>query len=97
MKIKKITKRDSRQAEVRIYIWPKKETVMDNLVNRHSRPYKDWKPLAEEALAKVTNVAVKDNPYKIGWSQKAGCNCGCSPGFIVRGLREYYDIHVDVA
>jgi len=65
--------------QTRVYVWPERETVMENLVNRRSRPYNEWRPLVLKEL--------RDAGYqveKLQWNQKAGCTmCPCSPGFIV--------------
>ncbi len=53
------------------------ESVWENLENRHSRPWKAIKPLLEN-MPGAERLTFR-------WSQKAGCNCGCSPGFIVDG------------
>ena len=61
----------------------KKETIIDNLMNRRNRPHKEYKT----HLATVLNKS--DIPVSFikhaQWSQKAGCSCGCSPGFIIKG------------
>lgn len=82
----------------RIYIWVKGETLLENLHNRHSRPVKFYKTQVLPKLFEELNV----NPKTVNarWSQKAGCSCGCSPGFIVDGYIpdcHNQDIHVDVA
>ncbi len=61
--------------ESRIYVHPEGETIMDNLMNRRTRPYNDYRKL------------LADLPFMPGarWSQKAGCKmCPCSPGFIAK-------------
>jgi len=73
----------------RAYFFPSDETVIDNLMNRRNRPHTQYKVLLLELLKKK---GLK--PEKITWSQKAGCSCGCSPGFILKGLQK--DIFVDV-
>ena len=81
-------------ASLRVYVWPQGETVIDNLSNRHSRPIKEFKAIAVEAL-KREGIAFES----IRWSQKAGCACGCSPGVIVEGTdwtRLGGSLHVDV-
>lgn len=57
-----------------------KENVMDNLVNRFDRPWKLWKQGVIDTL-KAEGVNVES----VSWSQKAGCRCGCSPGFKIKG------------
>ena len=59
-------------SKARIYVWEEGETILQNLVNRRSRPTKLYREL------------LKDQPFMQGarWSRTAGCGCGCSPGFI---------------
>lgn len=46
------------------------------------------KKLLPEVLAKagVHPEAIKVCVQQSRWSQKAGCSCGCSPGFVVNNL-----------
>lgn len=65
-------------ARARVYFFHEGENMLQNLCNRNARPstlYKTWLPdIAEQmGLPRTT---------KFRWSQKAGCQCGCSPGFI---------------
>lgn len=79
-------------AHTRIYIWPIGESLVKNMNNRRNRPYVRWKKeVLPEVLAKY-NLSTS----KISWSRKAGCRCGCSPGFIVKDARGF-DIHVEVS
>ena len=66
----------------KIYIWPEGESLLDNLMNRNSRPIKAYRKAMESAL---DSMGVDRSKLYIKWSQKAGCSCGCSPGFIVNG------------
>ena len=77
-----ITEFDLRPAQGRavIYVSVDSETILDDFANRHSRPYQLMRPLVEQAL-RDANKQFKS----LRWSQKAGCRCGCSPGFIVKG------------
>lgn len=63
-----------------IYIWQKGESIADNLIYRRARPYTVWRK-------QVLPLLVEKYPYlakfKFSWSQRAGCSCPCSPGFIV--------------
>ncbi len=76
------------------YIWPKGESVMENLANRRTRPNKEWAILLQAELLK------QGVPFKsVHFSQKAGCPCGCSPGFFIKGDYGYeygYTYHMDV-
>lgn len=73
------TRSQDRPTRARIYMWPKNESVLENfLVGRRVRPVAAMKalmPKVLEAVGQVPEVSVR-------WSQKAGCGCGCSPGFI---------------
>lgn len=84
-----------------LYIFPTAkgnvaEGIMENLLNRRDRPYKEWKKLIPEILkqAKVPADAIENVDAR--WSQKCGCACGCSPGFKLRGLNIKSDLFVDV-
>ena len=91
MRIGKITVCEENDGKfARIYFFHSKETVIDNLRERNSRPYNELKKL----LPKVFKKANLPADTKVRWSQKAGCSCGCSPGFIAdfRG----HDVFVDL-
>lgn len=63
------------------------ESILENLENRRSRPYNEYRKLMPEVLKKANkNPDFADIPEntKAAWSQKAGCSCGCSPGFILQ-------------
>jgi hypothetical protein len=32
----------------------------------------------------------------LSWSRTAGCSCGCSPGFILRGVKSHLDLYVEM-
>ena len=77
----------------RVYIWPRGENVLDNLMNRFDRPYEAYR----ELLPRIFEAAGVDVNAKARWSQTAGCSCGCSPGFIIEeGGSNYTDLHVDL-
>lgn len=63
-----------------VYVSVSGETIFEQLINRRHRPYKALRPIVLEELTKrgieFTNIR---------WSQKAGCSCPCSPGFIIQG------------
>jgi hypothetical protein len=62
----------------RVYVWVKNESVFENLSNRRSRPQDLYRALLREHV--MTQLGHGDVPLR--WSQKAGCECGCSPAFI---------------
>ena len=77
-----ITTRDSHREDAgkktRVYVSWSGENMAQDFVNRTSRPHGRVRPLVEmvleEAGIDVTGMT---------WSQKAGCSCPCSPGFIL--------------
>ena len=80
MKIKSIQVRELNEyKKPRIYFFIEDETIFDNLMNRRSRPYDEYRKL----LPKVFKKAGIKADTKARWSQRAGCSCGCSPAFIV--------------
>jgi hypothetical protein len=73
----------------RVYVWLKGENVLENFVARHNRPHQVYRDYLVDALERV---GASLEGCTVNWSQKAGCGCGCSPGFVVRGLRT--DVHI---
>ena len=101
-------RRSYRAGHTRLYFFPQGESVMDNLRNRRTRPhnvYRTFIPAALDLLRAKSNteadykmVEAWMKPEKISWSQRAGCSCPCSPGFIVIGPGfKDFDIYVDIA
>lgn len=84
------TARDSRQ-RTRVYFWPQNETVFDNIVNRHFRPVRLYRKHIPYVLMQVG----APDGTRAAWSQRAGCSCPCSPGFIL-DVNLGYDINVTV-
>lgn len=72
------------------YIWVSGESVLDNLINRHSRPYKFYQDnvlpfVLDEVVRKYPELekSLSRNVKDWGWRSKCGCSmCPCSPGFI---------------
>jgi hypothetical protein len=72
--------------KMRIYFDIKGETLMENLENRRCRPYNEYKKLLPQVIKELQNQGLNiTGNEKIYWSQKAGCSCGCSPGFVLEG------------
>jgi hypothetical protein len=76
----------------KLYIFTEGETILENLVNRRSKPHQFYKAeIIPKVLVMITDEQIikelLSNPKaKWGWSQKCGCSmCPCSPGFIQRG------------
>lgn len=86
----KITKRKSerRGMKSRIFFFHNNESILDNLINRHDRPQKAYRQLLPQIM--------EQNGFngKVRWSQRAGCSCPCSPGFIVDGWNGGVDLYV---
>ena len=89
-----------KQNQKRLYIWPKGESVLENLFEgRHNRPVSFYRKEILPTIRKLFNI---DRNTAINWSQKAGCSCPCSPGFIIKdhkfyNMDERYDIRVTVS
>jgi hypothetical protein len=68
----------------RLYFFIERESVLNNLMDRRSRPYNEYRKKISDALqiAGVSKEHAEEVAKKAGWSQTAGCSCGCSPGFI---------------
>lgn len=54
----------------------------ENFNNRRKHPLSLYRKSALKALDKLE---IDRSKLSVKWSQKAGCRCGCSPGFIVDG------------
>ena len=64
----------------RLHVFSSGETLLENLYNRHNRPYNLYKKVVVPAVV----AEFKKKGFRVegmSWSQKAGCPCGCSPGF----------------
>ena len=95
MRITDVSKQpmDGRRLTSHAYFFPKDESIVENLANRRSRPTAEYKDLLLEYLHKEGITGVK--PV---WSQRCGCKCGCSPGFRINGLDNYFkDFFFEVA
>jgi len=59
----------------KVYVFEDGESIIENLMERRQRPSARYKAIVLEQHPELEG--------KIRWSQKAGCSCGCSPGFLV--------------
>jgi hypothetical protein len=103
----KRTPNNMRDRLSKVYVWPEGETLMENLAERRNRPIKLYRTVLATALERAgcPETLAKQLAASARWSQKAGCGCGCSPGFrldrevsvIKDGRAIYADFHVTVA
>jgi hypothetical protein len=77
----------------RVYIFPQGETLLDNLQNRRSRPYNEYRKQVMPAVIRALGLPAGT---RVKWSQYAGCSCPCSPGFVVDSVLGK-TVYVDVA
>lgn len=78
----------------RVYVWTEGETIIENLQNRRQRPHTIYK---KELIPVVLWRMGLPADTKVRWSQKAGCGCGCSPGFIIDGDWGGKSVHLKVS
>lgn len=67
-------------SKVRLFIHPESENILDNMSNRHDRPHKAYRKFVLPVV--LERLKLQFIPGAT-WSQKAGCSCGCSPGYIL--------------
>lgn len=95
--VKRVGFQDSRRNKHHVFIWPEGESLIENLANRRSRPVKEYRAVVNKVLE---DHDVDTSKVIVKWSQRAGCGCGCSPGFVVDGWlgTELHrkDIHITV-
>ena len=63
-----------------MYIFHDNEDIVDDFFNRHNRPSAQYR---KEILPTVRKALQMSDTIKFAWSQKAGCKCPCSPGFLI--------------
>lgn len=87
------------EAAPRMYVDVQDETLIENINNRRMRPYNLYKTLIHaSALGTLLNLG------NLKWSQRAGCSCPCSPGFILPSQTvnigghsfRYFDVWINV-
>ena len=78
-----------------MYFFPSGETLINNIAERRRRPYNEYRKLIPK-VCEMVGLNYKDHQFT--WSQKAGCSCGCSPGFIIKHLyckQVFVDVTMD--
>ena len=92
MKIK-FKRSERRTAKTRVYFFHDDETIMDQFMNRHDRPYRAYRAMLPQIFEQVDLLK---QGTKARWSQYAGCSCPCSPGFIIDNSYGYdVFVHID--
>lgn len=84
----------------RMYVWLKDESILDNLENRRRRPHALYRAFIPKILDALNVPEAKREGIRFNWSQRAGCSCPCSPGFVVTGMPSdgtYFDISVTIS
>ena len=66
-------------AKPRLYVHVDGENILENLAFRTNRPSRLYREILPAAFKKL-GIPGDTKAY---WSQKAGCSCGCSPGFVL--------------
>lgn len=84
--------RGDRNHKVRLYVWPDNESFAENFVYRASRPWRVYRKM----LPAILKHFGLPETTKASWSQRAGCSCPCSPGFVLDYMGSY-DLCVSVA
>jgi hypothetical protein len=72
----------------KLHIFIKDWNVLADLQGeRWNKPHNEFKrQVLNQAL---TAAGFDPEKIKVSWSQKAGCSCGCSPGFILNGVDDF--------
>lgn len=73
----------ARASAPRLYFWLDGETVLEHFFvgRRLTARHKLIRPLIPAVLEQLG----VSTPSEIRYSRTAGCSCGCSPGFVLRG------------
>lgn len=94
---------EKKQSCPKMYIFIESESIMENLQNRRTRPYNEYKktiiPKVLESISKTDpDLFGRIKDLKWGWDRYCGCSmCPCSPGFIGEGgYYESTDIYVTI-
>lgn len=86
----------------KMYIQINNESIIDNLRNRRTRPYADYK---KHLLPKALEIIREQDPAlyermkdaKWSWDKHCGCTvCPCSPGFVAKNINQPVDIWVKI-
>jgi hypothetical protein len=76
-----------------LFVWAKDEGAgLEQFIYRHNRPVQLYRTLLPEIFKKLGLPA----DTKARWSQKAGCTCPCSPGFILSHTEWRHDFYAYV-
>ena len=86
-KIVEMTVRNEKPGRyTRVYIWPENFNVLDDLLERASGSFemrdRRWEFYRKEVMPGVL-ARLGQPDLKFRFERKAGCACGCSPGFVL--------------
>lgn len=96
----KITIKESKSVINKIIVYIFNGNVIKHLFTRNKLPYNTYKkevlPDVIKELKEKSKIELKPNDFH--WNKRAGCCCGCSPGFIAKvpQIHYGYEIHVTV-
>jgi len=76
--------RSEKAKKPRIYLFAENYNPIEDMKSgeRWNKPHLQIKPLLAEVFRRLGHEIVG---WTFTWNQKAGCGCGCSPGFVVGG------------
>jgi len=108
LKVELIQKRERRGSKPRLYVTIPTDArdglgsnepieKFESAIRQNAKQMRKWIP---EILHRVESMlAVKPGTLldaEVRWSAKAGCGCGCSPGFVVDGYAGGNDVFATV-
>lgn len=84
-------RRSEFESKPRLYISIAGENILENFAYRMDRPTQLYRQVLPEIFEKLGLPP----ETKASWNQKAGCSCGCSPGFVLTIPRKRLGKHKD--
>lgn len=94
----KINIKESRGVLNKVKVYILNGNVLKHFFTRDNLPYNTYKkevlPDVIEKLKNETNLELKPNEFH--WNKRAGCCCGCSPGFVAKVPQIHYGYEIFV-
>jgi hypothetical protein len=96
-----VSKQQVQQSDrMRVYFLHEGEDIAHNLAWRYTRPiqwYFEMLPaILRDAGIATTDAEAQEALSVATWQQEAGCECGCSPGIVLRRSAPF-DLFVKIA